>query len=132
MLIAAFLLVFATVFGLFAWALVRFWARPQGAVARVTGTTVKPIIQEKSARHPSLAFRELLNRLGQAIPTNPKDVTTMQRRLIRAGFRSDNALRLLYGSKVLLAIVFPIAMTVAVSGSAAETTNKIMVVLCSI
>ena len=34
---------------------------------------------------------------------SPKDVTIMQRRLIRAGFRGPNALKILYGAKVALA-----------------------------
>ena len=52
--------------------------------------------------HPSLAFRELLQKLGDVLPASPKDVTIMQRRLIRAGFRGQHALKVLYGSKLAL------------------------------
>src|SRR4051794_13397640 len=110
MLMVAFLLVFIVLFGGFASLLYRFWLRPKGAVARITGATAgpRPVVQEKDARHPSLVFRDMLNRLGEVVPMSPKDVTTMQRRLIRAGFRSGTSLRLLYGSKVVLAVLLPV------------------------
>ena len=34
--------------------------------------------------HPSLAIHELIKKLGNLVPQSPKDVTVMQRRLIRA------------------------------------------------
>jgi hypothetical protein len=54
--------------------------------------------------HPSLAFHDLIKKLGNVIPQSPKDVTVMQRRLIRAGMRSENSLKILYGSKVALGV----------------------------
>ena len=42
--------------------------------------------------HPSLVFHDLVKRLGNLVPASPKDVTVMQRRLIRAGYRNPNAL----------------------------------------
>ena len=38
--------------------------------------------------HPSLVFHDLVKRLGNLVPASPKDVTVMQRRLIRAGYRN--------------------------------------------
>ena len=44
--------------------------------------------------HPSLAFLELIKKLGRFGPQSPKDVTVMQRLLIRAGVvDSDTAAR---------------------------------------
>jgi len=39
----------------------------------------------------------LIKKLGALVPASPKDVTVMQRRLIRAGYRGPNALKILYG-----------------------------------
>ena len=55
--------------------------------------------------HPSLVFHQLLQRIGDVLPANPKDVTVMQRRLIRAGFRGPNALKILYGCKLVFVLL---------------------------
>ena len=57
---------------------------------------------EHMPTHPSLAFHDLIKRLGNFVPQSPKDVTVMQRRLIRAGIRNENALKILYGAKAVL------------------------------
>ena len=44
----------------------------------------------------------------RSFPQSPKDVTVMQRRLIRAGIRNRSALKMLYGAKVVLAILLPV------------------------
>jgi tight adherence protein C len=53
----------------------------------------------------------LIKRLGNFIPQSPKDVSVMQRRLIRAGIRSEGALKLLYGAKAICGIGFPLLVT---------------------
>jgi tight adherence protein C len=82
--------------------------------------------------HPSLAFRQLLQRLGDVLPASPKDVTIMQRKLIRAGFRGPNGLKILYGSKVLLTILLPVLMLIFVSGSSMGGDQRIMAVLAAV
>ncbi len=106
----------------------RMWVRPQEYIERVTGQASEP---EEVPTHPSLVFRDLLNRLGSIVPASPKDVTVMQRRLIRAGLRGPNALKILYGSKLVLGIALPLVMTAAVWGSAAEAFNKFMAVMAA-
>lgn len=61
----------------------KLWVRPKEAIERVTG--VDAYIEEKAPTHPSLAFREMLDRLGSVLPTSPKDMSAMQKRLVRAG-----------------------------------------------
>src|SRR5215467_12321614 len=82
--------------------------------------------------HPSLAFRELLKKLGALVPASPKDTTVMQRRLIRAGFRNPNALKVLYGAKFVMAILVPLLTFGAVAGSGWDASTKFMAVLASI
>jgi tight adherence protein C len=60
---------------------------------------------------PSLGFRDLLTRIGNMVPANPADVGVLQRRLLSAGIRNTNALRVLYGAKALLS-----ALTTIIGG----------------
>jgi tight adherence protein C len=108
----------------------RMYVRPKAAIDRVVETTYQ--VQEEPMVHPSLLFRDMIKKLGTLIPASPKDVSVMQRRLIRAGFRGPHALRYLYGAKVLLGITLPLVMTTAVSGSNADPSNKFMAVVASV
>jgi tight adherence protein C len=105
----------------------RFYVRPKEVLERVAGAPVDQ--REHIPAHPSLAFRDVLLRLGNVLPASPKDVTIMQRRLIRAGFRGPNALKFLYGAKVLLAVVLPILTVAMVSGMSLESDRQLMVVI---
>ena len=105
----------------------RLYVRPREAMERVAGT-----IQEQhdaAPAHPSLLFRDLMKRLGALVPVSPKDVTVMQRRLIRAGFRQENALKILYGCKLVFGVVFPITAFFLATHMQAEAGNKVIAVL---
>ena len=103
----------------------KFYVRPKEALERVAGT----VEQEQPQAHPSLAFHDVIKRLGNIIPASPKDVTVMQRRLIRAGFRGPNALKILYGAKALLGVALPLMATMAVANTNADSSNKFIAVL---
>jgi tight adherence protein C len=118
-----FLVVLISVAGL------RFWVRPKEAMERVSGVSIDP--REHAGSHPSLVFADLMKKLGNVIPSNPKDTNTMQRRLIRAGFRGENALKTLYGAKLVFAILLPVIMLLLVANSGAEQANKVMAVLAA-
>ena len=62
----------------------RLYVRPKEAMDRVVGV----LANEQAPAHPSLAFHDLIKRMGNFVPQSPKDVTVMRRRLIRAGIRS--------------------------------------------
>src|SRR5580698_63762 len=106
---------------------VRLWVKPKEAIERVAGTGMSA--HEAAPVHPSLLFHELVKRLGNLVPASPKDVTVMQRRLIRAGYRNPNALKALYGAKAIFAVLLPVLMTVAVFNSSAAQSNKVMAIL---
>ncbi|HET6208316.1 MAG TPA: type II secretion system F family protein, partial [Terracidiphilus sp.] len=55
----------------------------------------------------------VVERFERVIPKTQAEVSVMQQRLIRAGFRKDSALKLFYGSKVLL----PLLLASAALGS---------------
>jgi tight adherence protein C len=107
----------------------RLWVKPKEALERVAGTEMRP---DAAPVHPSLLFHDMIKRLGNFVPASPKDVTVMQRRLIRAGYRNPNALKVLYGAKALFAILLPALMTVAVINTSLDQTNKFGMILVAV
>jgi tight adherence protein C len=124
------LLIFLGLTGVFALLGLNVWVWPKAAIDRVTASAADP--QTQTAAHPSLAFRELLKKLGDLVPQSPKDTTIMQRRLIRAGFRNPNALKVLYGAKFAMAVLIPLLTFGAIAGSSWESSTKIMAMLASV
>jgi len=122
-------LVFLTVAVAVAAAGLRMWVRPKEAIERVTG--METLAQERIPVHPSLVFHDLIKRLGNLVPASPKDVSVMQKRLIRAGIKGSNALRILYGAKILFGVSLPVLMSFAVASSEADSTNKIAAILAA-
>lgn len=104
----------------------QLWARPKAAIDRVTATAVEA---PAALGHPSLAWRELVKKMGTLVPAAPKDSTVMSRRLMRAGFRGPNALKMLYGSKVILAVALPLAALAVAARSDADPRNKFLFVM---
>ena len=124
------LLIFLGLTGVFALLGLNVWVWPKAAIDRVTASAADP--QAQAVAHPSLAFRDLLKKLGTLVPASPKDTTIMQRRLIRAGFRNPNALKVLYGAKFVLAILVPVFTFGVIAGSAWESSSKVMATLASV
>lgn len=108
----------------------KVWVRPQEAIDRVAG--LAPAREEEVAKHPSLVFHDLVAKLGNLMPVNPRDANVIQRKMIRAGIRNPKAMKYFYGSKVLFGVLLPAVMLAAVANSEAESSNKIMAVLASV
>src|ERR1051326_5839144 len=106
----------------------KLYVRPKEAMERVVGV-ISP--NEAAPEHPSLAFHEIIKRLGNFVPQSPKDVTVMQRRLIRAGIRKEGALKILYGAKVATGIIFPVLALSFLASSSMDSGNKIAVILAA-
>lgn len=104
----------------------RMWVRPKEAIERVTGAAAG--VHDIAPTHPSLAFRDLLVRLGNYLPQSPKDVGVTQRRLIRAGIRSPNALIQLYGWKVLLGVGLPALVIVGTISMGGDPTERLLAI----
>jgi len=104
----------------------RLYVRPKEAMERVVGG-IDPT--EQIPVHPSLALHELIKKLGNIVPQSPKDVTVMQRRMIRAGIRNEGALKILYGAKAALGVALPLLTAAFVAGSATDPSNKFIAVL---
>jgi tight adherence protein C len=54
---------------------------------------------------PSLIWQELVSRVGSFVPASPKDLPRLKRRLIRAGFRSQNAPKVFNGARAVSTVV---------------------------
>src|SRR5579864_4238771 len=93
----------------------RLYVKPKEAIERVAGTGSG--MHDGTPVHPSLVFHDIVKRLGNLVPASPKDVTVMQRRLIRAGYRNPNALKILYGAKAACAVLVPVVAGAAIFSS---------------
>src|ERR1700686_2335920 len=105
----------------------KIYVRPKEAMDRVVGGAPT----EDLPSHPSLAFHDLIKRLGNIVPQSPKDVTVMQRRLIRAGVRNESALKILYGAKAAFGVTLPLLTAVFVTSSNFESGNKFAAILAA-
>lgn len=108
----------------------RLYVKPKEAIERVSGTGVG--MHEGEPLHPSLVFHDIVKRLGNLVPASPKDVTVMQRRLIRAGYRNPNALKVLYGAKALFAILLPALAGAPIFNSSLQQSNKLGALLAAV
>jgi tight adherence protein C len=104
----------------------KMYVRPREAMERVAGNLADH--NETAPTHPSLVFRDMMNRLGGLVPASPKDVTVMQKRLIRAGFRQEKALKVLYGAKGLLGILMPLVAFFATANMQIDSSTKVIAV----
>jgi tight adherence protein C len=107
----------------------KLYVKPKEAIERIAGTSTR---EESAPIHPSLIFHDIVKRLGNLVPASPKDVTVMQRRLIRAGYRNPNALKILYGAKALFAVLLPALAAVVLLNTSMQQSNKFGFVLAAI
>ena len=108
----------------------KLYVKPKEAMERVAGTG--PDSHDETPIHPSLIFHDLVKRLGTLVPASPKDVTVMQRRLIRAGYRNPNALKILYGSKAVVGVLVPGLTDLSLLHSTMDPGNKAAAILAAV
>jgi len=99
---------------------VKFWVSPQAMVDRVMGEA-----KAGHVKHPSLAFHDLLEKLGSYVPSSPADMSLAQQRLFRAGYRSARSLKVFLGVKLVAAFGFPVVAWIACTsaGLSSERTR---------
>ena len=83
---------------------VKVLANPKSMVARAMGEGPQ---NTEPRLHASLAFHELLTKIGNLVPASPADLSAIQKKLYRAGFRSGGAFNIFYGIKALSIVGFP-------------------------
>jgi tight adherence protein C len=109
-LLAAFLFVLLvtviTVYGYSA------YVRPSRIYDRVGGVADAGVEAEISHVRPKEVVVRVFEQIGQQIPLSPGDQTVTKRDLVMAGFRSEGAIRIFYGIKVMFCLVmFAFALT---------------------
>ena len=123
-------LLFMLLAGALSLAGMKLWVKPKEAMERVAGTGISQ--HDSTPKHPSLVFHDIVKRLGNLVPASPKDVTVMQRRLIRAGYRNPNALKVLYGAKALFGVLVPVITGVVLLNSTMDSSNKFAAMVAAV
>src|SRR6266576_1729949 len=72
------------------------------AIDRLGG---KPELVAPVLPSPALVWRELVDRIGSAVPPSSKEQTLLRKRLIRAAFRQPEAVRLFRGIRAVSTVV---------------------------
>ncbi len=103
---------------------IKFWVSPRNVVERVLGEA-----SDAESKHPSLAFRDALAKLGDLVPASPADISNVQKRLYKAGFRSPGALKVFLGVKVLLTILLPAAVWVLLKQMGVGGDNQVLLLV---
>src|SRR4029078_8832728 len=61
---------------------------------------------------PRSAVENIISPFERVLPRSPEEVSVLQKRLIRAGFRQASAFNVFYGTKVLVPLTLCIAVTI--------------------
>ena len=75
---------------------------------------------------PALIWRELVSRIGSAIPPPSKDLPQLKRRLVRAGWRSPHATMYFQGARAVAAAIFGVGALVMALRAYAATANLVL------
>lgn len=83
------------------------YVKPSRLLDQLATTTSDAIPSRLTERKPKgeFSFAQLLAPIGNLLPVSPQDATVTREELIAAGFRSSSAVAVLYGSKIVLAVV---------------------------
>jgi tight adherence protein C len=88
----------------------------------------QPKLVELFLPSPALIWRELVDRLGSAVPASPKELPALKRRLIRAGWRSQDSARVFHGARAAAITIFaPVAAALSFY-SGASTSNVLIAI----
>jgi tight adherence protein C len=86
----------------------RRYARPGRIYDQLGATTpssgVVGLIEVAGPRQESI-FVRITQQIGEKLPISPQDVSAARRYLVAAGFKSEGAIRVYYGIKVILCLV---------------------------
>src|SRR5689334_15747858 len=61
---------------------------------------------------PRSAVENIITPFERVLPRSPEEVSVVQKRLIRAGFRRQDAVNIFYGTKVLVPVTLCILVTI--------------------
>jgi tight adherence protein C len=71
----------------------------------------------EAMEHTGSTLGSMVEQFERVIPKSSAEISVVEQRLIRAGYRSDSAVKLFYGAKVLVPAIFCLAAFVTGAGS---------------
>jgi tight adherence protein C len=74
-------------------------------ISAVISPTTKHGTLRGTLEQTGYALGSMVERFERVVPKNQADISVVQQRLIRAGYRSDSAVNLFYGAKVLVPLI---------------------------
>jgi tight adherence protein C len=83
----------------------RSYVRPGRIYDRVGAVAEPAVDAETGASKPRDIVVRVIEQIGEQIPLSPADQTITKRDLVMAGFRSDGAIQIFFGVKVIFCIV---------------------------
>lgn len=83
----------------------RAYVRPGRIYDRVGGVAEAAVVAETQSVKPRDIVVRVFEQIGEQIPLSPGDQTVTKRELVMAGFRSDGAIRIFFGIKVIFCVV---------------------------
>jgi tight adherence protein C len=83
----------------------RAYVRPSRIYDRVGGMAESAAESDAASSKPRDMVVRVFEQIGEQIPLSPTDQTVTKRDLVMAGFRSEGAIRMFYGIKVIFCIV---------------------------
>jgi tight adherence protein C len=81
-----------------------------------------------SIQRTGLTISDLLQSFERILPKSQAEVSVVQQRLIRAGYRSESAVKLFYGAKVLT----PLLLCIVAIATGFTDSNPFMAYVCSL
>ncbi|MGB7189965.1 MAG: type II secretion system F family protein [Acidobacteriaceae bacterium] len=81
-------------------------------IAAVTSQRTKPRSIVGAIQQTGLSLSTMVEQFDRVMPKNEKDLNTARQRLVRAGYRNDNTLRLFQGSKLFIPLVLCVFLLV--------------------
>jgi tight adherence protein C len=102
----------------------RLWNRHAKALVRLS---VPPQVPDYLPS-PALIWQQLANWIGTIVPASPKDLPLLKRRLVRAGFRNPNAIRLFHGARAVSTGLLTLAGLFLVLHNKISTGNALLLV----
>ncbi|HZS50520.1 MAG TPA: type II secretion system F family protein [Bryobacterales bacterium] len=81
----------------------RYWVKPAAYMDRVGAQTFDHLADYIEDGPDELGVTKLVQSLGEAVPVSPSTVRRLRRRLITAGYRSESAVAVFSGLRVLCA-----------------------------
>jgi tight adherence protein C len=86
----------------------------------------EPRLVPKEVPSSALIWRELVGRIGAALPGSSKGLPLLKRRLVRAGIRHPSAPRYFQGARTVMAAAFGLAAIGIAWQRGGETTNSVL------